>query len=370
MPSLAERGDLRPNLPDGENIIPAAPTYAGRLAEAQAENRELREQNARLQLILESAVDYAIVTMDLHGCITSWNAGACRIFGYTEAEVLNRSGEIVFTSEDRIEGKFAAELHRAVETGRAANERWHLRRDGTRFWASGLMMPLLGADGQQQGFLNILRDRTQLRAEVDRRELMMAEMSHRVKNTFAMVQAVAAQSSRHSVTVEDFKAEFGERLAALARSHEVLIRGGWEDAPLRDVLEGALSAHGGAPGRIRLDGDAVLLPVNLVAVFTLAFHELATNAVKHGALSVPGGSVSVAWTINPAGVGSRRVQIVWREQGGPLVRVPQRRGFGSNLLQKVLGSQSGIDVAQEFRLEGLQCRISVPIGDQVPVSPP
>ncbi len=125
--------------------------------------------------------------------------------GYTEAEILGRSGEIVFTAEDRASGRFATELRRAIETGRASNERWHLRRDGTRFWASGLMMPLLDADGQPQGFLNILRDRTEVQAAVERRELLMAEMNHRIKNTFAIVQAVAAQTRRHTETAAEFQ---------------------------------------------------------------------------------------------------------------------------------------------------------------------
>lgn len=243
--------------------------------------------------------------------------------------------------------------------------RWHLRRDGTRFWASGLMMPLLGAAGQPQGFLNILRDRTEVRAEAERRELLMAEMNHRVKNTFAVVQAVAAQTSRHAATAEDFKAHFGERLAALARFHDALIRGGWENALLREVIEGALYAYrgyGGSGGRITLEGTSVLLPANLVVTLTLAFHELATNAAKHGALSVPGGTVNASWTIGPAGNGMRRVEIIWREQGGPSVRPPERRGFGSHLLQKTLGAQPGIAVRQEFRPEGLECRIGVPVG--------
>ncbi len=322
----------------------------------------MREANARSRLILDSAIDYAIITMNIDGQITSWNAGAQQILGYHEAEVLGRSGDIVFTADDRAEGRFTLELCRAVEAGRAANDRWHLRRDGTRFWASGLMMPLQGPDGQPEGFLNILRDRTEVRAEAERRELMMAEMNHRVKNTLAVVQTVAAQAGRHAVTVQDFTAAFGPRLAALARSHDILIRGGWKDAPLREVIEGALSAYGGGPGRITLDGASVLLAPHLVVTLTLAFHELATNAAKHGALSAPSGSVSVAWTISAARKGVRRVDIVWRERGGPPVQPPKRHGFGSNLLQKTVGSQSGITMRQEFPPEGVECRISLPSG--------
>ncbi len=108
--------------------------------------------------------------------------------GYAEAKSLGSSGDVVFTSEDRAAGTFTVELCRAIEHGRVTNKRWHLRRDGTRFWASGTMMPLLDADGTPQGFLNIPRDRTETRAEVERRELLMAELNHRIKNTFSTVR--------------------------------------------------------------------------------------------------------------------------------------------------------------------------------------
>lgn len=247
-PSASPPRNGHANDQDGRNV-------AARIAELEEEVRALRQENARSRLILDSAIDYAIITLDIEGCITGWNAGAQRIMGYAEAEILGRSGDIVFTSDDRAVGRFTVELCRAIEHGSATNERWHLRRDGTRFWASGTMMPLLDANGTPQGFLNILRDRTEARAEVERRELLMAEMDHRIKNTFSTVQAVAAQTGRHAPTVADFLETFGARLVALARSHDVLIRGGWGGAPLRDVVEGALAAYAGSraasPSRAR-----------------------------------------------------------------------------------------------------------------------
>src|SRR3954451_7440908 len=215
---------------------------AARIAELEEEVRELKKATARCRMVISSAVDYAVITMDVDGYITEWNPGAERTTGYAEAEVLGRSGEILFTPQDRVEGKFALELRRAMEAGTAVNERWHVRRDGTRFWASGTMMPMLGSEGQPEGYLNILRDRTEARAEADRRELLAAEMSHRVKNAFALVQAVAAQSARHVASAAEFQTAFDARLAALARSHDVLIRGGWQHASLPDVIEGALAA--------------------------------------------------------------------------------------------------------------------------------
>jgi len=245
-----------------------------------------------------------------------------------------------------------------MEAGTAVNERWHVRRDGTRFWASGTMMPMLGSEGQPEGYLNILRDRTEARAEADRRELLAAEMSHRVKNAFALVQAVAAQSARHVASAAEFQTAFDARLAALARSHDVLIRGGWQHASLPDVIEGALAAYGGEPGRLSFEGPAVPLPANLVATVSLALHELSTNAVKHGALSVPEGRVTVQWDVASEATGARRAEIRWCERGGPVVRPPERRGFGLGLLDRGTGGR----VYLAFPPEGLECRMSLPLG--------
>ena len=329
------------------------------MAELEAEIELLQTKVRQLQLILDSAIDYAIITMDIDGCVTGWNAGAQRITGYAEADIIGRSGDVVFTFEDCVSGVFAAELRRAIEAGRAINERWHLRRDGTRFWASGLMMPLVDAGGQPRGFLNIIRDRTELRAALERRELLMAEMNHRIKNTFAIVQAVAAQTERYSATAADFQAAFDARLAVLARSNDVLIRADWHDAPLRQVIESAVDAYNGETRQIALEGPSVLLAANLAATISLAFHELATNAVKYGALSTPVGRVNVSWIVTPTRNDASRVDIVWRERGGPAVEPPDHRGFGSQLLHK--GMPSGGTVKLDFQPEGLECRLCLPL---------
>ena len=362
----AETRAFHPQHPSfGDGLVPF-PEMAGaaRLAALEAENQVLREENARAQQVLRSAVDYAIIAMDSQGHITGWNAGAQAIMGYSEAEVLGRSGDTVFTAEDRSAGRFTLELCRALEHGRATNERWHVRRDGTRFWASGLMMPLLDVNGQPDGFLNILRDRTEVQVQAERRELLMAEMNHRVKNTFAMVQAIAAQTGRHSVDIAAFQVAFASRLAALARSHDLLINGKWEDAPLLDLVQGALGTHGGQVGHVTVEGPSVLLAANLVVTLTLAFHELATNATKYGALSVPEGSVSVSWRMKPTTSGCRKVELLWQERGGPLVHPPDRQGFGSHLLERGL-KQFGGTVRRDFQPSGLECHICFPIGTRV-----
>ncbi len=323
------------------------------------QNAALRAQVRQARLVLDSAVDHAIITMDGHGCVTSWNTGAQRILGYAEAEVLGRTGEIVFTSEDRAGGRFATEMAHALETGSALNERWHVRRDGTRFWASGTMLPLLDEEGRPDGFLNILRDRTDAQAERERRALLMAEMNHRIKNTFATVQAVAVQTRRHTPEPAAFQAAFDARLQVLSRSHDVLIGAGWDEAPLRALIESALAPYGGEPGRITVEGPPVLLASNLAVTVSLVFHELATNAVKHGALSSPQGHVAVTWAPAPARHGESQVGIVWRERDGPPVRRPTRRGFGSQLLERSLSPDA---VHLDFNPDGLECRIGLPLG--------
>ncbi|MEG4532174.1 PAS domain-containing protein [Microcoleus sp. D2_18a_D3] len=123
----------------------------------------LRDRETHLQLILDSAKDYAIFTTDTDGHVTSWNAGAERVLGYTEAEIVGQHGRIIFTPEDSAAGKPEAERHIALTQGKAKNERWHLRKNGSRFWGSGLVMPLRDAAGEVQGFLKIMQDKTERR---------------------------------------------------------------------------------------------------------------------------------------------------------------------------------------------------------------
>ena len=329
-------------------------------AELKAENESLRAENARLVRLLDGATDYAVITINLGGRITGWNSGARAILGYSDGEILGRSGEVFFPAEDRAAGVFTGELCRAMENGRATNERWHLRRDGSRFWASGSMMPLLGGEGQVEGFLNVFRDNSAVRAENERRALLLAEMGHRVKNTLATVQAVANQTLRRGGVPEEVREAFTARLLALARSHDLLTRGEWSGAPLTDVLEVVLLPYGGTE-RAALGGPPARLPARAVEMLTLAFHELATNAAKHGALSVPGGRIEVRWSLRCTKGGTRMADITWQERGGPPVSPPASRGFGSQLLERGLMHDLGGTVKLHFHPEGLECRICLPI---------
>ncbi|MCR0981199.1 sensor histidine kinase [Roseomonas populi] len=335
-----------------------------RTAELATANEARRQDQQHLQLIFESATEYAIFTLDTQGRVTTWNPGAQRIFGYEDAEILGQPGAVIFTPEERAARQPEVEMSRAVEDGRARDERWHMRADGSRFWAAGVLMPLLDRDGSLQGFLKILRDHTERRREDERRVLLTDELTHRVKNTLASVQSVAAQTLREADISPVLQATLVERLKALGRAHDMLVRTGWEGALLRDVLEKTLEPHAGSAGGVRYsaEGPPVRLSSDKTVILNLALHELATNAAKYGALSVPAGLVEVTWELERRAEGeSPAVAISWRERGGPPVRPPERRGFGSRMLERALPYQSGAEVTLGFLPDGVECLIRLPL---------
>jgi PAS domain S-box-containing protein len=335
---------------------------AERTAELEAANDAQRRNDEHLQLIFESATEYAIFTLNLEGRVTTWNPGACRILGYEDSEILGRSGSILFTPEDRAERQPEIEMSRAVEEGRAEDVRWHLRADGSRFWAVGMLMPLRSRAGELQGFLKILRDHTERRREDERRSLLIEELAHRVKNTLAAVQAISAQTLRQADVPDTLQNDLTERLKALARAHDMLVRNGWEGASLREVVDRTLEPHAAEGGRFSAAGPPVRLLSHMTVTLNLALHELTTNAVKYGGLSVPGGHVEVAWWLEQRSPGAvPAVVITWRERGGPPVRPPERRGFGSRMLERALPYQSGGEVTLDFAPEGVECRIRLPL---------
>ena len=204
--------------------------------------------------------------------------------------------------------------------------------------------------------------RREVHTVTERAQFQLAEVEHRLKNLFATVQALAAQTALLGDTGESFHAVFGARLRALARSHDLLKPSRPGGALLTEVLGRCLQPYEDTAGRITVSGPVVYLPARAVPSLGLAFHELATNAVKYGALSGPQGRVEVTWTVEPRAEGrAQSVAIIWRELGGPIVNVPQRRGFGSRLLEHGLTQGSGGTTQLDFASHGVNCRIWLPL---------
>jgi PAS domain S-box-containing protein len=196
------------------------------------------------------------------------------------------------------------------------------------------------------------RDITDRKRWEEHQNLLKYELAHRVKNSMAVIQSIARQTLRGAP--KPFVEAFIGRLQSLGAAHDILLEKGWVAANLKDLARRQLAA---GEGRVRLAGPDVTLSPMLATLLGLVFHELATNATKYGALSVPQGMVELSWQA-AADDGQQRVLLTWKERGGPRVIPPDREGFGSKLIERSL---PGATVERRFEPEGLVCTIDVPL---------
>lgn len=184
-------------------------------------------------------------------------------------------------------------------------------------------------------------------------QLLIDELNHRVKNTLIIVQSLAQQTFGDAIPAE-MRAAFEGRLTALAHAHDTLARVHWERAEMADVAAGAIDACGVA-GRVNATGPTVWLEARTAVTFTMALHELCTNAIKYGALSNDTGVVDLTWHVDETE--TPRLHVIWRESGGPPVRAPDRRGFGTRMLDRALAGELKAKVEMDFAPGGLVCTI-------------
>ena len=201
-------------------------------------------------------------------------------------------------------------------------------------------------------------DITERRLLEDQLGLMMDELNHRVKNTLMVVQAVAFQTFRTAGLPPAAVSAFNERLGAIAGAHDTLSRANWSGATFAQIVAQGLLICGGTDGRVTASGPEVHFPANATVSLVMVLHELATNAMKYGALAHEDGQVTVGWTLNETG---DRVVIDWVESGGPRVTPPARTGFGSRLVHESVPRQLSGTVEMDFAEAGLRCRISIPL---------
>lgn len=341
-----------------DGMVAGAVLALADLAEMAKARADLRDSEARYRLIVESATDYAIITMDAGRRVTGWNPGAESLFGWSQDEVLGQSADLIFTEEDQAAGRPREEVQEARESGRASDDRWHVRRDGSRFFAAGALMPLLGEMG---GFVKIVRDRTAERLQEDRRRLMVSELQHRVKNILAVVRSVASRTLETTDSVEDFAAHFDGRLQALARTQNALSRSAMAFVDLESSIRDELVSHAVAADQVEIQGPRISLRSKAAETFALAIHELATNAVKYGALASPRGRIDIAWRITKTEAGPR-LSLEWRERNVAVIEAsPRRQGFGRDLIERGLPYDLGAETSLEFSPGGVICTISIPL---------
>lgn len=228
-----------------------------------------------------------------------------------------------------------------------------------------IFMPVLDAFGEVEAIAGTTRDITDIKRSEEHLRLLVNELNHRVKNTLTTVQSLARQTFRSDAAKSEARAAFEQRLIALSNAHTALTRTNWESASLCEIATLALSPFDdGAKNaaRFHVDGEDLALAPQTALALAMAFHELASNAVKYGALSTDAGQVWLSWDVD-----QDPLRIVWREEGGPAVREPSRRGFGSQLLQRSLARELDGSVSLEYASGGVVCTIGVPIAEEVRV---
>jgi PAS domain S-box-containing protein len=311
--------------------------------------------SARLAAIVESSDD-AIVSKNLDGIITSWNVGAKRLFGYSADEVVGKPITILIP-EDRLDEELdiLARLRRGERVDHFETVR--RRKDGSLADFSLTISPIRNSDGRIIGASKIARDITERKAAERLHATLLREMKHRLKNNLSTVLAIARQSFRgHESESDDFR-KFEARLLALSNGHDLITRENWDSAELKDVIAQLLTMHGRQ--RFEIDGPDLRLSPKSALALTLALHELATNAAKYGALSVPTGQVIIKWSIKHGD--SPGLTFCWQERNGPEVRSPSRKGFGSQLIERVLAGELQGKVQITYDPTGIVCEIDAPL---------
>lgn len=278
--------------------------------------------------------------------------------GYSQGELQGRSLEALndlVHPEDHPALEELTQATRRSADGEVREAEYRIRHaDGRYRWFLLRETPFQrDAEGAIVQVLGTALDITARRQADDHQQMLIRELHHRVKNILATVQAIASATGRSAKTFAEFRDDFSNRLVSLGRTHSLLTNEAWAGADLRDIFTNELQPYlGEGSERVTIEGPNVTIPRDMAVSVGMAIHELTTNAVKYGALSVPDGRVAVTIETDGAAV-EPRLTVIWTERGGPEVKVPDRRGFGSLLLNRLLSSQLGGEVAIDYQPEGV-----------------
>ncbi|MBZ9739722.1 MULTISPECIES: PAS domain S-box protein [unclassified Mesorhizobium] len=316
------------------------------------------EVRHHLSAIVESSFD-AIVSKDLNTNITSWNHGAERLFGYTAEEAIGRSVTMLIPAQHQDEEpRILERIRRGERVESFETERQ--RKDGSLVPVSLTISPVRNAVGQIIGASKIARDISMAKESEHRIRMLMREVNHRVKNQYSVILSMIRETNKRADNPAAFERQVRERIMALSRSHDLLVMGDWRGVTVLELLLSQVKPFGDE-GRISLSGPAVILSPNAVQYLGIAFHELATNSAKYGALLGDQGAISVRW--NVSGSGTQGVfQLTWAEKDGPKVQTIGQGGFGTVVLKRVapeaLGGKGNLDYGEHGIVWSLEAPVA------------
>jgi PAS domain S-box-containing protein len=282
--------------------------------------------------------------------------------GYDREEVLGKSFNFLMAHGADAEAltRIKAEFEGSSSSGA---EVLYRRKDGGEFWIAVFISPVRDEGGDIVQFSASFVDLTRHKEGEVQSKMLIDELNHRVKNTLSMVQSIVWQTLRTPSDPKVIRESIESRLFALSRSHDLLTREKWESAGLLNIVHDALEpfgVSGGRADRIAITGENIRFPPKSALALGIAFNELATNAVKYGALSNAAGSILIEWTMEttPARQG---LLLIWKERNGPPVAPPAHKGFGSRVIERGLSHELEGTIHLDYRPDGLVCTMHIPL---------
>ena len=322
----------------------------------------LQTSEANLRTILDTVPLGILFAEAPSGRIVGGNARAQSIFGRSligtggdrERYAFHADGRPVDASEYPLAKVLAGAPDATLEAR-------YRRPDGTMVWVDIVGAPVRADDGTVKGVVVAVSDIDARKRAEAMQELLNGELSHRMKNLLAMVQAIARQTLRGTANLATMREILSDRLVALGKAHDILIEGSADPMRLAAVLRSGVGVHDEGLGRFSYNGPDVDVSGKAVMPLSLMLHELSTNAAKYGALSTSEGQVALDWTILRAPGRPDSLRLVWHETGGPTVRSPTRKGFGSWVIERGLTDQVGGTISLDYAASGLVCTLEAPL---------
>jgi PAS domain S-box-containing protein len=326
--------------------------------------------------LLDRAIDFPalfkdiptpLMMLDHRLCFISTNDCYLAMTGRTSDDLIGRFVFDAFPdAADRVAvTKAAFERALAGETTRLARNVFAIEAaDGvvTDIWWDCEQRPVRGHDGAIVGVLQHANNVSGEMAAERMRDAITIEYDHRIRNLLSKVSAIARQSARSTHSLQQFIDDFDPRIMSMARAHQLLVEGSGDRIAVASLVESELAPYArsqpGARETIRISGPTVLLSSRIARALGMALHELATNAVKHGALSHPGGRLDVNWREEAA---TGALQLNWLESGMPGLKPPRTAGFGSTIIDRILPSEVAGTVTRDFTSQGLVCIMEIPV---------
>jgi PAS domain S-box-containing protein len=324
----------------------------------ESEQRRLTEELRAAVQRYETALRGSNVTVFTQDLSLNYTSVSGPVFGRQVEEIIGRRDDEMLPEANR--KPVSALKQRVLADGQAADVEVSIGDGVARRWFDLHVEPMRDVTGRIVGLIGAAVDNTSRKEGEVHLRLLMRELTHRSKNLLAVIQAMARQTARHAGSIDGFMDQFSARLQALAASHDLLVQESWHGASLHELAQAQLAQYlDGAGSQVVIEGPGIVLKPEAAQSLGLAIFELIDNAARYGALSVPQGRASLKWQRRPVGEGGG-VEIAWTEEGGPGVATPERRGFGSLVIERNLARAAEAEVDLAFTQDGVRCRMLIP----------